>query len=141
MKPSFNLEDIKATTDPPTYQKAVDLYNKKKIIQFKEELNGYSAVVKGSELYDVYVDMCQCNKGGCNCYLGQHDIFCKHMVAVAIYAVMNGQKLTTQDENITQGPVCGELTKDLTKEEVGAFKKEISCAMKFIKPYTGGSRK
>jgi len=141
MKPSFDIEDIKAMTDPATYEKAVNLYNKQKVIQFKKDLRGCSAKVISTEVYNVYVDLHQCNKGDCNCYLGKQDIFCKHMVAVAIYAVMNGKALSTKEQNIVKGPICSNKTYDMVKEDFDKIKKDISSAMKHIKVYSGGSKK
>src|SRR3990167_8492848 len=97
MRPKYDLDKIKFATDASTFEKAVDLYEKGKITRFKEELNGFFATVLGTKPYKVYVDNRHYDQGDCECYLGQNDALCKHMVAVAIRAVAGGKTLT--DEN------------------------------------------
>ena len=56
MPPKYDLDKIKFATDGPTFEKAVGLYESDKVTKFKEELNGYFAVVLGTRPYRVYVD-------------------------------------------------------------------------------------
>jgi len=49
------LDKIKYTTDAPTFEKAVDLYEKGKVTKFKEGISAYSAVVVGTKPYRVSV--------------------------------------------------------------------------------------
>lgn len=71
MKPSYDLGKIEFATDPPTYERAVALYESGKVTQFREELNGFFAVVLGTKPYKVYIDKRYYNQGDCECYLGQ----------------------------------------------------------------------
>lgn len=87
MKSHYNLDKIKFATDPPTFEKAVDLYESEKVTQFEEEFGRFRAVVLGTKPYNVYVDTRHFDRGNCDCYLGQNNTLCKHMVAVAIWAV------------------------------------------------------
>jgi len=50
MLPVYNLEKIKFATDSPTFERAVDLYEKGKVTQFKAIMNGFFAVVLGGKL-------------------------------------------------------------------------------------------
>lgn len=65
--------------------------NREKVNKFKEDFGGYSAVVLGTRPYNVSVSSRYYDRGNCDCYLGQRDVLCKHMVATALYAVKNGK--------------------------------------------------
>ena len=140
MQPIYNLDKIKFATDVATFEKAVDLYEKGKVIQFKEELNGFFATVLGTKSYEVYVDYRYYDQGDCNCYLRQNDILCKHMVAVAIRAIVGGKPLLDEDKKLVRNPVCSGQLGELNKKELSATKKNITAAMRYIKPYNGPSR-
>lgn len=140
MHPSYDLNKIKFATDKSTFERAVDLYENKKVTQFKKELNGFFATVLGTNPYKVYVDNRHYDQGDCECYLGQHDTLCKHMVAVAIYAVMDGKPMEEDDKELIDSPKCSGRLGELSKEELSAAKKEITSAVKYIKPYNGPSK-
>ncbi len=140
MPPKYDLDKIKFATDAPTFEKAVDLYEKGKVTQFKEELHGFFATVVGTKPYNVYVDNRHYDQGDCECYLGQNDTLCKHMVAVAMYAVTGGKPLSQEDKQIVSQVACSGHLGELSQEELSAVKKEITNAMKYIKPYNGPSR-
>ena len=140
MLPKYDLDKIKYATDAPTFEKAVDLYEKGKVAKFEEELNGFFAVVLGTKPYKVYVGNRHYDQGDCECYLGQNDTLCKHMVAVAIYAVMGGKPLNEEDKRLVSQITCSGRPGELSKEELAAAKKEITGAMKYIKSYNGPSR-
>jgi len=140
MRPKYDLDKIKFATDAPTFEKAVELYDKGKVTQFKEELNGFFATVLGTKPYKVYVDNRHYDQGDCECYLGQNDTLCKHMVAVAIHAVMGGKKLSEEDKRLVSQVACSGKLGKLSKGELSAMKKSITGAMRYIKPYNGPSR-
>ena len=140
MLPKYDLDKIKYATDAPTFEKAVDLYEKGKVAKFEEELNGFFAVVLGTKPYKVYVGNRHYDQGDCEYYLGQNDTLCKHMVAVAIYAVMGGKPLNEEDKRLVSQITCSGRPGELSKEELAAAKKEITGAMKYIKSYNGPSR-
>ena len=138
--PKFDLDKIKFATDAPTFQKAVALYEGGKVMQFKEGIRVYSAVVIGTKPYRVSVEARRYDYGHCECYLGQNDTLCKHVVAVAIYAVKGGEPLSDDDKRqVSQVTYSGRLG-ELNKEELSAVKKMITGSMKYIKPYNGPSR-
>src|SRR3972149_11539363 len=114
MPPKYDLDKIKYATDEPTFEKAVDLYEKGKVTKFEEELNGFFAVVLGTKLYKVYAGNRHYDQGDCECYLGQNDTLCKHMVAVAIYAVMGGKPLSEEDKRLTSQAVCSDRLGELS---------------------------
>ncbi|HCP09035.1 MAG TPA: hypothetical protein DIT25_04550 [Candidatus Moranbacteria bacterium] len=140
MKPIYNLDKIKFATDGPTFEKAVGLYEKGKVMRFKEELNGFLATVSGTKPYSVYVDRRQYDQGDCDCYLGQNNTLCKHMVAVAIYAAMDGKPLANEDRELIDGPTCSGKLGEMEEEKLAEIKRTIAAAMKYIKAYSGPSR-
>ena len=140
MRPAYSLDKIKFATDGPTFERAVGLYEAGKVTQFKEGIGAYSAVVLGTKPYRVSVEVRRYDYGHCECYLGQNDTLCKHMVAVAIYAVMDGKKLSKEDKELVSSPGCSGKLGELSKEELAETKKAITSAMRYIKAYTGPSR-
>lgn len=140
MLPKYDLEKIKFATDAPTFERAVDLYESRKVTQFEEIMDGFSAVVLGGKSYEVTVSAQHYDRGSCECYLGQNDTLCKHMVAVAIYAVMGGKPLTDENKHLVAEPSCSGKLGTLNKEKLAATKKSITGAMRYIKPYNGPSR-
>lgn len=140
MTPKFNLDKIKFATDRPTFERAIKLYESGKVMQFKENYGGYSAVVLGTHPYHVSVSNRHYDHGNCDCYLGQRDTLCKHMVAVAIYAVMDGKLLKDEDKEVISNPECSGNLGELNKKDLSENKKAITQAMRCIKAYEGPSR-
>jgi hypothetical protein len=140
MQPKYDLEKIKFATDGPTFEKAVDLYESGKVMHFAEEGGAYSAVVQGSKPYRVSVEARRYDYGHCECYLGQNNTLCKHMVAVAIRAVTCGKPLSKEEKTLTHHAGCSGRLGPLSKEELAASKKAMTAAMRYIKPYHGPSR-
>lgn len=140
MRPAYDLDKIKFATDQPTFERAVGLYETGKITQFEDDFGGYSAVVLGTKPYNVFVSARKYDHGGCECYLGQNDTLCKHMVAVAIYACSNGEKLSEEDKELVSSLKCSGQLGELSKEELAKTKKVVTSAMRYIKAYTGPSR-
>jgi hypothetical protein len=140
MPPQYNIEKIKFATDPRTFEKATELYDDGKIRDFKEDFGDYSALVIGTRPYKVFVHGRHYDKGSCECYLGQKDYLCKHMVAVAIYACLNGKKISKEEKELVDGPVCSGRVGELSKEELVKIKTAITVAIRYIKPYNGPSR-
>lgn len=62
------------------------------------------------------------------------------MVVAAIYAVMNGKKLSQEDKELVSSPVCSGKLGELSKGELAKTKKDITSAMRYIKAYNGPSR-
>jgi hypothetical protein len=140
MDPLYNLDKIKFATDRPTFEKAVGLYEAGKITEFSENTFGFSAVVLGGNPYQVYVSAKNYDSGSCECYLGQNDTLCKHMVAVAIYAVMKGKQLKEDDKLSAPSPACSGCLGELSAKELSEVKATIASAMRHIKSYNGPSR-
>jgi len=140
VQPKYDLDKIKFATDGPTFEKAVDLYEKGKVTKFEEGIGGYSAVVVGTKPYRVSVEARRYDYGHCECYLGQNDTLCKHMVAVAIRAVTGGKPLSEEDKKLVSQVTCSGKLGELSKSELAATKKAITAGMRYIKSYEGPSR-
>jgi len=140
MPPTYDLNKIKFATDEATFKRAVSLYESGKVTEV-EELGGYySAVVLGTEPYHVSVSARNYKHGHCTCYLGQKDTLCKHMVALALYAVMDGRPLKDKDRQFSHHVECSRRHEVLSKEGLATVKKSITESMRYIKPYRGPSR-
>ena len=140
MNPSFDLDKIKFATDQPTYVKAVGLYESEKVTVVAEDIGSYTAIVLGTQPYHVSIESRRFGLGHCDCYLGQRDVLCKHIVALSINVVMDGEKLSDEDKTRVVSPTCSSVLGELKKEELAETKKAITSVMRYIKPYNGPSR-
>lgn len=142
MKPLYNIEKIRFATDRPTLERAIGIYESNGVINFKNVGFGFSADVKGSggNFYKANVSRRHYDHGSCNCYLGSNGTICKHLVALAIYAVKGGKKLKTEDVESIGEVLCSGRLGELSKDELSQVKKAITSAMRYIKPYIGPSR-
>lgn len=116
--PKFTLDKIKFATDTPTYKKACELYEAGKVIDFDDNGFTYTAKVNGTTIYNVVVDSKFYDRGNCDCYLGKNDTLCKHMVAVAIFAVLRGLKISQQDKEKISHPVASKKIGMLSESEI-----------------------
>jgi hypothetical protein len=136
----FTLEDIKFGTDRPTLEKAFGLYKKGKVTQVEPGERIWHATVHGTHPYQVSVHTSQYDLANCTCYLGQRDTFCKHMVALGIYMVKNGEPLNDGDTTIVHEPTCSGKRGELSDQKLATVKNKITTNLRYIKPYHGPSR-
>ena len=140
MPTTYDLNKIKFATDETTFKRAVGLYENGKVTEVEEALGDWTAVVLGTKPYRVSVSGRNYKHGHCTCYVGEKGTLCKHMVALAIHAVMDGKPLTDKDRELSHGIECSGQRGELSREELEAFKKSITESMRYIKPYRGPSR-
>ena len=140
MIPQYDLEKIKYGIDDGTWEKAISLYESGKVKNFQDTGFTYVANVYGTHPYEVIVSPKRYTDGNCTCYLGENDTLCKHMIAVAIYALKKGKSLTAE-EKVQHNEIKfnGKIGK-LTQDQLDLSKAEISGAMRYIKAYTGPSK-
>ena len=136
----YDLDKIKFSTDMPTFQRAVGLYEGGKVTKVEECEGDYSAVVLGTKPYRVSVPARNYKYGHCTCYLGEQGTLCKHMVALALHAAMGGRPLSGNDKQLNNQVECSGRRGALSREEAAEVKRSISGAMRYIKAYTGPSR-
>ncbi|HOX30450.1 MAG TPA: SWIM zinc finger family protein [Candidatus Paceibacterota bacterium] len=140
MIPQFDLDKIKFGVDEGTWKRAVEIYEAKKVTKFTNDFGGYSAVVLGTHPYSVSVSSQHYDRGNCDCYMGQQDILCKHMVAVAIYAILRGNPIKEEEKQQFNQPKCSGKLGELTALDLIKTKKAITEAMRNVKAYSGPSR-
>ena len=108
MIPQYDLEKIKFGVDQKTWARAVGLYEAGKVSEVEESYIGFTARVSGTQSYDVAVSETHYDRGHCNCFVGRQDILCKHMVALAIWAVRRGAPLSDGNkEQKNEALFCG----------------------------------
>jgi len=140
MHVNYDLNKIKFATDEATFARAVGLYESGKVTEV-ETLGGYySAVVQGTKPYHASVSARNYKQGHCTCYLGEKDTLCKHMIALALHAVMDGKPLNDKNKHIGHKVECSKRRQAPSDEELMLTKIHITAAMKYIKPYRGPSR-
>jgi hypothetical protein len=140
MKPSYDLDKIRYSVDPAVLKRALGLHNNGRIRRFREEAGGYEATVRGGSEYSVYVSARNFDQGNCDCYLGQNDVLCKHIVAVALYAVSEGKKIDEARMSASAAPMSSGQRGALNRDRILEIKGEVTAAMRCIKPYDGPSR-
>ncbi|MEI6379069.1 MAG: SWIM zinc finger family protein [Candidatus Falkowbacteria bacterium] len=141
MSPKFDLNTIKYSVDQVTFDKAVGLYERGKVGEFREDEYFYHAVVQGTEKYNVTVSRKGISRGECDCYLGQREILCKHVIAVALMAVLSGRAMENEEKIVPGAEIKfnGRLG-ELSITELTEFKQTITEALRYIKSYNGPSR-
>lgn len=136
----FDLDKIRYGSERASFVRAVDLYNKGKVTQVEDRLGGITAVVLGTEPYNVSISIRNFKQGGCTCYLGQKGTICKHMIALAIYAVMDGKPLDPKKHELSTEVKCSGRLGQSNDMELIEINMLISAAMKYIKAYNGPSK-
>ncbi len=136
MDTAYTLEDVKLSSDKASYQKALELYNSGKI-KHPRELEWYiEAVVEWTQDYNVYVDKRDFMKSDCNCYLGNNNIFCKHIIAVVMYAVKKWWEIVKAETDFIDSPISSGVLWNLDTDTLKQIKWEISKALRYIKAYS-----
>ncbi|MCX5699505.1 MAG: hypothetical protein NTX01_07390 [Candidatus Omnitrophica bacterium] len=140
MIPAYDLNKIKFATDEATFQRAVGLYENGKVTEVEEWGGNYTAAVLGTRPYRVSVSARNYKHGSCTCYLGEKDTLCKHIVALSLYAVMDGRPLSDRDKELDFQVECSKEQRAIKEEELTVVKKSVTEALRYIKPYSGPSR-
>lgn len=141
LRPEFTLFDIQIGVGDEEFKKGKKLFDDGKVNYLKSDFGGFNAIVSGTHDYTVFVDVNNFDQGNCNCYIGQKETLCKHMIALAIASVV---KYRPEDSEVIQIPLgqamCSGEVRDITKDELGIIKKEIRSAVAYIKSYNGPSK-
>ena len=127
-QPKFNFADVKFADGPATFKRAQDLYKAGKVNAIRETSFGYSATVLGTHAYKVSVSSKRVDDGHCDCYLGQNDRLCKHVLALAL-AVLT-----------ISGKASIDSTGAQASTDLSEVKQQVAEAMRHLKAYTGPSR-
>lgn len=127
IKPLFAIQDIEYSVDNATFQRAQQLFDAGKVQKVFETPHGYEAIVQGTSQYRVSLSTRHIDKGFCDCYMGQNDMLCKHMLALGL-AVLN---LSEKGE---------ESAAEDSPTNLDAAKQLVAAAVRKIKPYHGPSK-
>jgi len=115
----FTIADIQLGVGDHEFKKAFALYERGVVNHIVNDFYGHSAVVSRTHDYNVNVSSVSYDRGNCDCYLGQNDELCKHMLALAIALVY---KYRPADIKIINQPldqaVCSGEIRDVTKDEI-----------------------
>lgn len=129
LQPVFSYSDIKFAESKATFGRAVALFAGGKVTDFCEIGDGYQAIVIGTQPYRVRVNYKRVDYADCDCYLGQNDSLCKHMLALALAAL---HKYGMIDDKGKPTATTRLKTKDA--------KLHITAALRKIGSYNGPSR-
>lgn len=140
MRTRYDISKIKYATGSPVWERAVALYESGKVTEFEDQETNFTAIVLGGNPYNVWVSADRYDIGDCACYLGQNEELCKHIVALAIHAVIGGRPLSDKEKTLISAPVASGRKEALSKEESKLWQEEITASMRYIKPYNGPSR-
>lgn len=127
LKPLFTIQDIKYSVDDATFQRAQQLFDAGKVQKIIETPHGYEATVQGTSTYRVSLSMRHIDKGFCDCYMGQNDMLCKHMLALGIAVLHSSGK-------------GDEAAAEDSPTNLDAAKQLVAAAVRKIKPYHGPSK-
>ncbi|MBI3255826.1 MAG: SWIM zinc finger family protein [Candidatus Andersenbacteria bacterium] len=124
-KPHFTIHDIKYADDMAMFDRAQELYKTGKVGKIHEVGlgRGYAATVSGSKPYKVYVSSRHIDEDDCTCYMGQNEMLCKHMLALAI-AVLHK---------------TGSIETEVPNTDLMVVKEEVSAGMGKLRAYDGPS--
>ncbi len=140
LTPQYNITDIRISVWDHEFSKGMQLYEGYKVTDIEETLHGWHAKVAWTHMYSVVVDAKSFDRGFCDCYLGERDELCKHMIALAIAAT----KMSGKWEDIHEGQdmeyaSCSWEIRDMTDDEVRDIQVGIREGMKLIRSYDGPS--
>ncbi|KKP41277.1 MAG: hypothetical protein UR30_C0001G0124 [Candidatus Peregrinibacteria bacterium GW2011_GWC2_33_13] len=125
-QPTFTIQDIKYSVNSSMFERAQKLYESGKVQKISETPHGYEATVQGSSPYHVSLSRKHIDHGYCDCYMGQNDELCKHMLALGL-AVLHLSGKTKE-------------TKEESPDNPDAVKQLVAAGMRKIKPYNGPSK-
>ncbi len=122
-QPTFTIQDIKYSVDECMFERAKNHFESSKVRNINETSNGYMATVQGTSLYRVSLSRKHIDYGHCDCYMGQNDELCKHMLALGLAVLHLTGKIETSENN--------------SPNDLDAVKQLVAAAMRKIKPYHG----
>ncbi len=124
--PVFTIRDIQYSVDESMFLKAEGLFKQRKVGKISETPHGYMATVQGTSLYAVSLSRRHIDQGYCDCYMGQNDELCKHMLALGIAVLHLSGKV--------------EDAVGVSPDNLDAAKQLVAKGMRKIKTYDGPSK-
>lgn len=129
MQPLFNYADVKFAESDAVFKRAIELFVKEKIIDYSELFDGYAATVIGTKPYHVELSRKRVDRADCNCYLGQNDQLCKHMLALGLYVLHKYSLIDANGNPVGADKLTSENARD-----------NVTAALRKIRSYNGPSR-
>lgn len=83
--PTLNRETILACTRETSFRRGEKYYREGRVTKFQKSGTSYTATVVGTENYKASLDTITL-AGDCDCYAFDGDVWCKHIVALALAA-------------------------------------------------------
>ncbi len=124
----FTYRDVQYAVDDAMFERARKLFTSGKVTNLSQSVTGFSAEVVGTHSYRVHVAKRGINYGMCDCYMGQNDTLCKHMVAVGIAALYMSKLADEQGRSVEKPP-----------ESLADRKQLMAAGMRKITGYNGPS--
>jgi len=122
--PKYTKEDIMYAEEEAMVSRAQELFEKGKVENITGDSRGYNATIKSTKAYRVSVSANNYDLGFCDCYMGQKDQLCKHLLALCL-AVLD---------------MTGINDKETARlESLADVKKEVTRGMRKFSAWTGGS--
>lgn len=139
--PKYSLEDIQIAVSDNEFSKAFAIFSIGKIGSIEANSSDFTAQITGTEKYNVSVNTNNFELGDCNCYLGQKNYLCKHIIALAIAVV---KKFKPEQSNLIAHPldraVCSGKVEEMKDAELDKVEEKIKDGLSYIKSYNGPSK-
>ncbi len=138
----YTIPDIQLGVGDSEFNKGLKLYEKGAVKKISDSFSGFRAIVSGTHEYHVGVSIEAYDRGICDCYVGQKNELCKHMIALAIAVVYKYRPKDTESiKHPVDQAVCSGIVRDATQNELDKAKSEINKGMSFLKRFSGPSSK
>jgi hypothetical protein len=121
--PKFTLQDVRYATDESIVARAEKLFSQGKVKITSHSPSVYRGIVKGSQLYQVWLSPRSIEEGDCECYMGQRGEFCKHLLAFGFAILDATGQLAVAPANLSEAEA----------------KKQISAGARKFVGYSGPS--
>ena len=129
IEPKFSYSDVKFAEDESIFSRAKNLYRSGRVKDLIVLADGYQAVVMGTSPYRVRLSSKRIDYADCDCYMGQNDQLCKHVLALALAVLAECGGVTFD----------GEPTARFAVHSVDA-RDHIAAGLRYIRSYDGPSR-
>lgn len=126
--PKFTYREVRYSVDDAMFERARKLFISGNVQNYRRDLAGYMADVVSTQTYSVYVSNRAIDYGSCNCYMGQNDTLCKHMIALGLAALHDAKLVDDIGKTVQAPPSTLQDRKQL-----------VTAGLKKIKGYDGPS--
>ncbi len=129
IEPKFSYSDVKFAEDEGIFTRAKKLFSSGRVRDLAATHDGYQAVVMGTSPYKVRLSSKRIDYADCDCYMGQNDQLCKHVLALSLAVLAECGGVTSDGEPTAQFAVHSADARD-----------HIAAGLRYIRSYDGPSR-